>query len=62
MREMKTVAISFANWLSKNEWSVRMVTHPKYVGSYWSFIHCEYKTIEQLYDMFIKENPELLTP
>lgn len=49
---MKNKSIAFAEWLSEGEWVKRKATHPKYVGKYYSHIHCEYKTIEELYEMF----------
>ena len=52
LEAVKMVAVSFADWLSKNEWVKREKTHPKNVGKYWSNIHCEYKTINELYEMF----------
>jgi hypothetical protein len=47
-------AIMFAEWLSKNEWIKRKEgqTHPNKVGKYYSHIQCEYKPIEELYDLF----------
>ncbi len=48
----KNSAIGFAEWLSENEWVKRTHTHPNKVGQYYSHKHCEYKTIEQLFDMF----------
>lgn len=51
----RDTAIQFAEWLSKNEWVKRTATHPKNVGKYWSHIHCEYKTIEELFDKFLRE-------
>jgi hypothetical protein len=51
-------AIMFAEWLSENEWIKRKQgqTHPNKVGKYYSHIQCEYKPIEELYDLF--ENSE----
>lgn len=46
------LSIQFAEWLSENEWVKRTKTHPNKVGQYYSHKHCEYKTIEQLFDMF----------
>lgn len=48
----RETAIEFAEWLSKNEWIKRVRTHPKYVGKYYSYINCEYKNIEELFDLF----------
>jgi len=50
---VKMVAVNFAEWLSKNEWKKKAKTHPKHIGKYWSDIHCEYKTINDLYEMFL---------
>ncbi len=44
--------IEFAEWLSKNEWIKREHTHPNKVGKYYSNLHCEYKSIEELYEIF----------
>lgn len=52
LEAVEMVAVNFAEWLSKNEWVKREKTHPKNVGKYWSHIHCEYKTINELYEMF----------
>lgn len=46
------IAISFAEWLSKGEWVKRKATHPSKIGKYYSHISCEYKTIEELYEIF----------
>jgi len=46
----------FAEWLSKNEWVKRTMTHPNKVGQYYSHKHCEYKTIEQLFETYKKES------
>ena len=51
----KIDAIKFAEWLSKNEWQKKIHTHPNKVGKYYSDIHCEYKSIEDLYSIFILE-------
>jgi len=53
--EVKEIAVNFAEWLSKNEWVKRDKTHPKYVGKYWSNISCNYKSIDELYDLFIED-------
>ena len=50
---VKMVAVNFAEWLSKNEWKKKAKTRPKHIGKYWSDIHCEYKTINDLYEMFL---------
>ena len=51
--------IHFAEWLSKNEWVKKTMTHPNKVGQYYSHKHCEFKTIEQLYETYKKgENNE----
>ena len=54
IRELKNsnLSIQFAEWLSENEWVKRTKTHPNKVGQYYSHKHCEYKTIEQLFDVF----------
>ena len=54
IRELKSsnLSIQFAEWLSEHEWVKRNATHPNKVGQYYSHKHCEYKTIEQLFDMF----------
>ena len=57
---VKMVAVNFAEWLSKNKWIKREFTHPNKVGMYWSDIHCEYKTIEDLYEMFRLEEQDRL--
>jgi len=48
-------SMRFAEWLSENEWSYRKKgsTHPSKVGQYYSHIHSEYKSLEQLYDLFL---------
>jgi hypothetical protein len=51
----KMVAINFAEWLSANDWRKRLATHPNKVGLYWSDTFCEYKSIEELCDLFILE-------
>jgi hypothetical protein len=48
--------IHFAEWLSENEWVKRTMTHPNKVGQYYSHKHCEYKTIEQLFETYKKES------
>jgi hypothetical protein len=48
-------AIEFAEWISLNQWFKRFATHPKYVGKYWSDFYSQFKTIEELYDMFLEE-------
>jgi len=60
LEAVKMVAVNFAEWLSKNEWVKRLKTHPKHVGKYWSNITCEYKTIEELYEMFRIEEQKRL--
>ena len=59
IRELKDSnrVIHFAEWLSENEWVKRKEhqTHPNKVGQYYSHIHCEYKTIEELFDIYITE-------
>lgn len=54
IRELKNLntSIQFAEWLSENEWVKKTKTHPNKVGQYYSTKHCEYKTIEQLFDIF----------
>lgn len=54
IREVKSsnLSIQFAEWLSENGWQKRTATHPNKLGQYYSHIYCEYKTIEQLFDMF----------
>lgn len=51
---IKMVAVNFAEWLSENEWVKRKErqTHPNKVGQYYSHKHCEYKTIDELYELF----------
>jgi hypothetical protein len=44
--------IAFAEWLNNNEWVKRNRTHPKHVGKYFSNIHCEYKEIGELLEIF----------
>lgn len=56
----KAIAVNFAEWLSKNEWIKREKTHPSSVGKYWSHVHCEYKTIEELYELFLVEEQKRL--
>lgn len=56
----KMLAINFAEWLSKNQWQKRFKTHPNKVGMYWSDYVCEYKTIEQLYDMFLEYEKKII--
>jgi hypothetical protein len=46
------ICVRFLTWISDNHWSRRNRTHPNKVGQYYSDIHCEYKTIEQLYKEF----------
>ena len=50
----KQDAIDFAEWLSGNEWVKRTKTHPNKVGQYYSHKYCEYKTIEQLSEIYLK--------
>ena len=54
IRELKNsnLSIQFAEWLSEHGWAKRMHTHPNSVGKYYSHIHAEYKTIEELFDIF----------
>lgn len=57
IRELKSVdAIKFAEWLSTNQWVKRTRTHPNKIGKYYSDIYCEYKTIEELFNLFLNEN------
>jgi len=42
------ICVRFLTWISDNHWCRRDRTHPNKVGQYYSYIHCEYKTIEQL--------------
>ena len=56
----KIVAVNFAEWLAENEWVKRYKTHPKHVGKYWSNITCEYKTIEELYDIFRNDEQKMV--
>ena len=51
-------AVEFAEWLSENQWHKRIKTHPNRVGQYYSDLHCEYKTIKELYNQFLKEKEE----
>lgn len=51
----KSEAVEFAEWLSLNEWVKRIHTHPNKVGQYYSDKHCEYKPIEQLFDLFLQQ-------
>ena len=46
------ICVRFLTWISDNHWCRRDRTHPNKVGQYYSYIHCEYKTIEQLYKEF----------
>lgn len=50
------IAIRFAEWLSKNEWVKKNYTHPNKVGKYFSNIHCEYKSIDELFKVFYLES------
>lgn len=56
IRELKSsnLSIQFAEWLSGNDWVKRYKsqTHPNKVGKYYSHKHCEYKTVEELFDIF----------
>ena len=54
IRELKcaNLSIQFAEWISENEWVKRIHTHPNKVGQYYSYKHCEYKTIEELFDIY----------
>jgi hypothetical protein len=56
----KMIAVNFAEWLSKNKWQKRFKTHPNKVGMYWSHDVCEYKNIEDLYDMFEQDERKRL--
>ena len=60
LEAVKMVAVKFAAWLSKNNWTKRNVGHPKHIGKYWSDIHCEYKTIEDLYEIFLLDESKHL--
>lgn len=63
LKAVEMIAVNFAEWLSKNQWVKRLKTHPKHVGKYWSNIYCEYKTINELYEMFrIDEQKRLTQP
>ena len=55
---VKRQMIAFAEWLSENEWVKRKATHPNKVGQYYSHKHCEYKTIEQLFDDYSNTTPD----
>ena len=57
----KMVAINFAEWLQANEWVKRTLTHPSNIGKYWSHKHCEYKTIEELYELFLNDERNRLS-
>lgn len=48
----ETTPINFAEWLSENEWRKKNHTHPKNIGKYWSDLFCEYKTIDELFNLF----------
>jgi len=50
--EKREREIMFAEWLSENEWVKRTVTHPNKEGQYYSDKHCEYKSIEELFNTF----------
>ena len=54
IRELKDSKseILFAEWMADNEWVKRMKTHPSKVGMYYSHIHCEYKSIYELFEMY----------
>lgn len=56
----KMIAVNFAEWLSKNKWKKRLQTHPSKVGMYWSDDVCEYKSIDELYDMFEQDERKRL--
>lgn len=47
------VSIEFAEWLFDNEWAKQKFTTNKVV-QYYSHKHCEQKTIEQLYEIFLR--------
>jgi hypothetical protein len=47
----KQTAIAFTKWKDENKWVLREITHPNYVGKYWSDIHCVYKTLDQLHTL-----------
>ena len=50
----KMFALNFVEWLSKNAW----VKH--FNGLYFSPFHFEYKKIEELYEMFLKEEKNVI--
>jgi hypothetical protein len=50
----KIFAINFAEWLSTNLW-IKNLT-----GLYYSPIHFQYKNVDELYDMFLKEEKNKL--
>ncbi len=55
IREVKNenASFEFAKWLSDGEWIRRDKTHPNKVGQYYSHKHCEYKTLNELFYIFI---------
>jgi hypothetical protein len=50
--KMESDAVEFAEWIAKHEFVKRTLTHPKNVGKWWSNVYCEYKTIEEVYNLF----------
>lgn len=52
----KMFALNFVEWLSKNAW----VKH--FNGLYFSPMYFEYKKIEELYEMFLKEEQKKNKP
>lgn len=46
---MQGITINFAEWLSENEWYKQDKKHVLY----YSNITCEYKTIDELYELFM---------
>jgi ABC-type phosphate transport system auxiliary subunit len=52
IESLKKEVREFAEWKEDNNWVKRIHTHPKNVGKYWSDIHCEYKTFDELHKMY----------
>lgn len=54
----KMFALNFVEWLSKNMWVKNNFTNDKYFSP--TSLYLDNKTIEELYEIFIKEEQEKL--
>lgn len=55
----KMIAVNFAEWLSQNKWKKSI--NPEKAGFYWlDSADIQYKTIEDLYDVFLENERKRL--